>query len=110
MTNDNEKPLRDMTDEELQDESMWDGENAQQLPPAERKARAIVSVAFPGEDFDFVSATARTVGMKLSHFIREAAIEKAATIVLTVAFDAVPTTTQGFSIATDKLEGTAVLA
>ncbi len=111
MTND-ERPLRDMSDEELQDESVWDDENAQQLPPPERKARAIVSVAFPGEAFDYISAAARDADMKLSHFIREAAIEKATSVALTVSIDAdaVRTETQGFSITTDVLEGDAILA
>ena len=77
MTNESEKAPREMTDEELRDESMWDFENAEQLPPPERKARAIVSVAFPGADFDCVSEAARNADMKVSHFIREAAIEKA---------------------------------
>ncbi len=77
MTNENEKAPREMSDEELRDESMWDFENAEQLPPPERKARAIVSVAFPGADFDYVSQAARNADVRLSHFIREAAIEKA---------------------------------
>lgn len=77
MIDESEKAPRDMSDEELRDESKWDFENAEQLPPPERKARAIVSVAFPGTDFDYVSKAARNADMKVSHFIREAAIEKA---------------------------------
>lgn len=80
MTNESEKPPREMSDEELRDESMWDFENAEQLPPPERKARAIVSVAFSAADFDYVSEAARNASMKMSHFIREAAKEKAAAV------------------------------
>lgn len=78
MTDENDKAMRDMTDEELQDESGWDFESAEQLAPREQKARAVVSVAFPGDAFDFVSDAAERSGMKISHFIREAAFEKAA--------------------------------
>ena len=49
----------------------------EELPPPARKARAIVSVAFPGADFDYVSEAARNARMKISHFIRAAALEKA---------------------------------
>ncbi len=80
MTNDSEKAPRDMSDEELRDESKWDLENVEQLPPPARKARAIVSVAFPAEDFDYVSEAARNASMKMSHFIRAAALAKAATV------------------------------
>ena len=77
MINESEKAPREMSDEELRDESTWDFENAEQLPPPARKARAIVSVAFPGADFDYVSEAARNARMKISHFIRAAALEKA---------------------------------
>ena len=77
MTDENDKAMRDMTDKELQDESGWDFESAEQLAPREQKARAVVSVAFPGDAFDFVSDADERSGMKISHFIREAAFEKA---------------------------------
>ncbi len=109
MTN-NDKPLREMSDEELQDESMWDFEDGEHLPAPVRKPRAIVSVAFPGEDIGIVSAAARNADMKLSHFIREAAMEKAAAVAPTVDFQVVPIWTQGFSIATEELRiGEAIL-
>lgn len=109
MTNENEKAPREMSDEELRDESMWDFENAEQLPPPERKARAIVSVAFPGADFDYVSQAARNADMKLSHFIREAAIEKASAATPTVYLGVRPTETEGFSIATADREEEALI-
>ena len=65
MTNESEKAPREMSDEELRDESTWDFENAEQLPPPARKARAIVSVAFPGADFDYVSETGRARDTRL---------------------------------------------
>ncbi len=109
MTN-NDKPLREMSDEELQDESMWDFEDGENLPAPVRKPRAIVSVAFPGEDIGIVSAAARNADMKLSHFIRAAALEKAAAVAPTVYFQVVPTRTQGFSFATEKVtSGEAIL-
>ncbi len=112
MSNESEKAPREMSDEELQDESKWDFENAEPLPPqAARKARAIVSVAFPGAAFDCISAAARNANMRLSQFIREAAMEKAATVTPTLYLNAVPTETQGFSSVTQKVsEGETVLA
>ena len=77
MINESEKAPREMSDEELRDESTWDFENAEQLPPPARKARAIVSVAFPGADFDYVSEAARNARMKISYFIRAAALAQA---------------------------------
>lgn len=79
---DNDKPLREMSDDDLQNANLWDWDSAEQLPAVtpRRRARAVVSVAFPGEQFDFVSDAAELADMKLSHFIREAAFEKAAGI------------------------------
>ena len=91
MTDENDKAARDMTDDELRDESTWDFESAEQLAPPERKARAVVSVAFPGDAFDYVSEAAEGAGMKLSHFIREAAIEKAAAATVYFGVDATET-------------------
>ncbi len=98
MTNE-DRQLRDMSDEELQDESTWDLENVEeQLPTPERKARAVVSVAFPAEDIGIVSAAARNADMKLSAFIRDAAVEKANALTPTTYFEAKPTETQGSAI------------
>ena len=62
--------------EELQNAGSWeeDGAIAQ---PAGKAPRAIVSVAFPREDFERVTAQAKLAGMKTSEFIRQAALEKA---------------------------------
>lgn len=43
-----------------------------------REPRAIVSVAFPKQDFEPVSLAAGRAGMKLSEFIRVAALAAAA--------------------------------
>ena len=97
MTNE-DRQLRDMSDEELQDESTWDMENVEeQLPTPERKARAVVSVAFPAEDIGIVSAAARNADMKLSAFIRDAAVERANALTPTTHFEE-PTETQGSAI------------
>lgn len=82
MTEQSDKRLRDLSDADLQDESTWDIDEAEHLPPPERRARAVVSVAFPGETFELVSRAARSAGMKISQFIREAAVEKATSDVL----------------------------
>lgn len=64
--------------EDLEKPDNWDFDNAVEHPPV-RGRRAIVSVAFPRDDFQLVSGTAAKVGMKTSEFIRKAAIEKAST-------------------------------
>jgi hypothetical protein len=63
-------------DADLHDKDQWDFDNAQQLPP-ERRPRAIVSVAFSAADFAVVSMAAEAAGMRVSTFIRDAAITKA---------------------------------
>jgi len=67
---------KELTEEELPDPETWDFENAVTLPPV-KNPRAIVSVAFPGDDFDMVSDAADRLGMRLSEFIRRAAIDHA---------------------------------
>jgi len=64
------------TDEELQDESFWDWESATWQPPVVNP-RAVVSVSFPSADFQVVARAAEAAGLKLSEFIREAAIAAA---------------------------------
>ncbi|MCH7745274.1 MAG: hypothetical protein IIB15_00425 [Chloroflexi bacterium] len=64
--------------EDLEKPDNWDFDNAVEHPPV-RGRRAIVSVAFPRDDFQLVSGTAAKLGMKTSEFIRKAAIEKAST-------------------------------
>lgn len=59
------------------DPETWDWENAEVHEPSKR-ARAIVSVAFPGDAFDIVSDGAQRAGKKPSAFIREAALHAAA--------------------------------
>ena len=62
-----------MAEEELQNEDMWDFEGAEARPPV-RGRRAIVSVSFTPEDFRRVSEAARDAGMRLSEYIRIAAL------------------------------------
>ena len=101
MMNESEKAPRDMSDEELQDPAAWDFEGAEELPTPERKARAVVSVAFPADVFDYVAQAAERAGMKISHFIREAALEKAASATTVFNLDVKPAETEGFSISPD---------
>lgn len=68
-----------MTDDELrdlEDPETWNLKKAQ-VHPSVKGARAVVSVAFPRPAFEQVSKAAEIVGMRLSEFIREAALEKA---------------------------------
>ena len=59
------------------DRDDWDYSRAESRPSGS-SPRAVVSVAFPRADFDAVSEFARSNDMKVSEFIREAAIEQAA--------------------------------
>ena len=61
---------------ELQNPDNWDFDNAVEVKPR-RKARAIVSVAFPSADFERVCKAAEKVGTKVSQYIRHAAMQKA---------------------------------
>ena len=65
-----EKQLR-----ELEDPATW-GEGGD-VHPAVKSPRAVVSVAFPRDEFGRVAEAARAQGMTLSAFIREAALERA---------------------------------
>ena len=60
---------------ELQDPTNWDDQSTEVHEPRAQR-RAVVSVAFPSDDFRDVSQAARGSNMKLSEFIREAALEK----------------------------------
>lgn len=68
-----------MKDEELaglQNPGNWEFSKATRVPGG-RKHRAIVSVAFPSEDFQRVCQAAEKAGLKVSQYIRRAALEKA---------------------------------
>lgn len=60
---------------DLEDEEMWDFDQGTVHPPS-KTARAIVPVAFEGDDFKRVAMYARKRGVKLSDFIRKAALER----------------------------------
>jgi len=64
------------TEEDLQNEETWDLDAAERREPVANR-RAVVSVAFASKDLAVVSAAARESGMKVSEFIREAAVERA---------------------------------
>lgn len=59
----------------LQDPAAW--EEAGEVHPPVKNARAVVSVAFSRDDFGRVAEAARAGGMKISTFIRQAAVERA---------------------------------
>jgi hypothetical protein len=65
--------MDDKEREELQNQESRDWERAESRP-GRKKPRAVVSVAFNREDFEAVAAFAERAGMKLSQFIRSAAI------------------------------------
>ena len=60
----------------LENPEVWDLE-AKSKVKASTGQRVVVSVAFPGVEFDKVAEAADRFGMKTSQFIRTAAIEKA---------------------------------
>jgi uncharacterized protein (DUF1778 family) len=64
------------SDQSLEDPNSWDFENAEAKPPVKRR-RAVISVALPPEDLALVANMARVHGMKLSEFIRDAAVQRA---------------------------------
>jgi len=65
--------MDDKEREELQNPESWDWARAESRP-GRKKPRAVVSVAFNREDFETVAASAERAGVKLSQFIRSAAI------------------------------------
>jgi hypothetical protein len=65
--------MDDKEREEPQNPESWDWDRAESRP-GRKKPRAVVSVAFNREDFETVAALAERAGMKLSQFIRSAAI------------------------------------
>lgn len=60
---------------ELQDPDTWE-DDEDPIRPAVKSPRAIVSVAFAREDFENVADFAEQNGMKISEFIRRAALER----------------------------------
>ncbi len=81
-----------MTHEKEANPENWDFENAERRPPAQR-GRAIVSVAFNRDDFEAIGEAAEEFGMKLSEFIRHAALDRARPHVL--VFGALATEARG---------------
>lgn len=62
---------------ELQEPASWDYENAEPFPGTELP-RAAVVVQFSGEDFSRLAKQAERAGMKVSEFIRVAALDRLA--------------------------------
>ena len=66
-------------DSELRNPDNWDFDQAV-VRRGIKNARAVVSVAFNREDFHRVTEAAQRSGVKTSEFIREASLDKAATL------------------------------
>ena len=64
-----------MDERQLQNEETWDYSKAEKR--AGVRKRTVVSVAFSREDFERVAARAEQLGMKISEYIRNAAIQAA---------------------------------
>lgn len=79
--------MTEHNEEELQNPENWDFENAERRP-AVKRPRAVVSVAFSREDYDQLVAYAKRREMKVSEFIRAAALERTAAAPRTIYLDA----------------------
>jgi hypothetical protein len=60
---------------EIEDPAGWDHECAEPFPGSEPPQAAVV-VTFSGEDFIRVARQAELAGLKVTEFIREAALDK----------------------------------
>ncbi len=67
---------QDLTDEQLESEDTWESQTAV-AHPAVKSPRTVVSVSFPIDDFVLVEAGARRSHETVSHFIRQAAVDRA---------------------------------
>jgi hypothetical protein len=65
--------MADKEQEKLKDPKTWDWERAE-TRPGRKKPRAVVSVAFNRDDFETVALVAERAQMRLSEFIRSAAL------------------------------------
>jgi hypothetical protein len=65
--------MKDRDSKELHDPESWDWEHAQSRA-GRKKPRAVVSVAFSRSDFERVAVYAERAGMRVSEFIRSAAL------------------------------------
>ena len=61
--------------EDIESADTWDFENAESRPGI-KPSRAVVSVAFPREDFERVAEAAESAEMNVSEFIRRAALNE----------------------------------
>jgi hypothetical protein len=65
-----------MDEKELENPENWNFDEAERHE-AVRNRRSIVSVAIPSEEFVIIAKAAEREGLKLSQYLREAALEKA---------------------------------
>ena len=98
----NEKELT-----ELESDETWDHDRGELRPPVKNR-RTVVSVAFPRGDLEAVGRAAEQRRMKLSEFIRRAAVAQAITRAVVTSIVWEGTTSSGpFFIAGDAVRGTA---
>jgi hypothetical protein len=62
--------------QELEDPTTWDYEGAERRPGVDAP-RATIAVTFGSDDLELVERCAERLGMRMSEFIRQAAVERA---------------------------------
>lgn len=65
--------------DELENPDNWDWENAEEVVPTQEPG-AVVARRFSGAEFDRLDKAAERSAMRLTDFIREAALEKAGAV------------------------------
>lgn len=63
----------EVTDDELMNTDHWDYDHAEAREPV-AQPRAVVSVSIPADDYALIARAAQKAGMKVSAYIREAAV------------------------------------
>lgn len=92
---------------ELQSDETWDHDRGELRPPVKNR-RTVVSVAFPRDDLETVGRAAEQQRMKLSEFIRRAAVDQAVTRAVVTSIVWEGTTSSGpFFISSGVVRGTA---
>lgn len=92
---------------ELESDETWDHDRGELRPPVKNR-RTVVSVAFPRHDLERVGRAAEQEDMKLSEFIRRAAVSQATTRAVVTSIIWEGTTSSGqFIMSGDVVRGTA---
>ena len=92
---------------ELESDETWNHDRGELRPPVKNR-RTVVSVAFPRDDLETVGRAAEQRRMKLSEFIRRAAVDQAITRAVVTSIVWEGTTSSGpFFISGGVVRGTA---